>query len=1524
VDGDGDTDVISASYVNEQIFWYRNNGGTPLTWTAIPFSNTLAATGERSVFATDVNGDGDMDVLYASEAAGEIRWHDNDGAALPHFTERTISLTAGSAFSVFPADVDGDGDTDVLSASADGGIRWYQNSGTSLPTWIPRVIPSSGFARSVFAADLDGDGDTDVLSPRGFDEVAWYENNGATLPVWVTHTISTATSGPWSVFAADVDGDGDLDALSASDADEKIAWYENRSIHRSATFPAQTVITTNADGARSVSTADVDGDGDTDAISAAFAGQIAWHANGGGSPPSWTSNTITTSADGAAEVHAADVDGDGKVDVLFASQNDDTIAWYRNTDGAGTFAVQPAISVTADMANSVYTADLDRDGDPDVLSASAATNGTIVWYQNPGWVASTIDNEALLGPKKVRAADIDRDGHIDVLGTGNSRLAWYKNNGARPPVFSRTLISTAHPGFWGLRGADVDGDGDTDVLATAAEGTIAWYENDGTPGDPGWAEHLITDTAVSAFDIAPVDADDDGDIDVFTASGNLATNSRVAWYENDGASPPGWTARTISTAVFTPFSVHAADLDGDGDVDALSASSNDDKIAWYENRGGQYAFATQAVVPATVTDGLLAPLLRIDLVHRGRSGDPAVALSNLAVRFEESPGDPLSAVEANALIAELQVYLDDGSGAFEASADTVVATVTTLVGGTETIVFPSTSDPRLHVAQGTAKSFFVVADLAANASSQTPHQFRAVHLATSSAARDASSGRTLRGEYSPDVATAILTAAAPDVGPPAVQSVFPPAGAVDIAPSTSFVLVMSESVDPATATPLSVNLSVGGLKVPGEVLVSSDGQIVTFDPAGVLALDTDYVLAVTGGLRDLAGNGAIPFSAGFDTANTAGAGQIDPGDVGDPADEEVSGAVLEGADADDHFGFSVAAVGDVNQDGVADLVVGSPNANVGANVDAGEVRLVFGGPALQSNATGALELLWTGSAAQEFAGETVARAGDLDDDGIADFVVGAPRADLGGPDAGVAYVVFGDPGLDELAPGPLELGAIGTTGRGVVIVGDLPGDLAGAALSYAGDLDGDGDDDLLVGAPGASPGGRIGAGKVYLVKGPLCSMSCPCAAGVFDLGTVTTTACGIVFHGENAGDAAGSAVSWWEDGAGPDDLLIGAPGASVLDEFGAPLTDAGYLYAIHGGSANLDAKATAGAVIELSRVANGQSDQVDGVVFLGATLDAAVGRSVTGAADVNDDGIADVLVGADNEAWLIPGNGPKTISGSSPLDQEARPTVTSLARQLNGSRAAEQFGATVFTPGSDGVLGDLTVGPAGDVNDDGIDDFIIGAAGADPDGRIDAGKAYIVYGRPVAFGDEVLLSEVGVTVAGLALAGAEGMNGAEPGDGLGGAVSGGFDLTGDGVDDALVGAQFADAQVPVLLQDAGQAYVISPVAPGEVVGLTLGKSGGSAVLEWTVPHRALVYNVYRGLLSVLRSVGQVRTSDMTQLACEIATDADLDELPDTSDATSPPVGNGYLYLVTAENLSGEGPLGPPGAVPVRLLDAHCP
>jgi hypothetical protein len=127
---------------------------------------------------------------------------------------------------VYAADVDGDGDTDVLSASAvDDKIAWYQNDGSENFT-AHTVATAANGARNVFAADVDGDGDTDVLSASYLDDkIAWYENDGSEN--FTAYTISIVANGATSVYAADVDGDGDLDVLSASAVDDKIAWYEN-------------------------------------------------------------------------------------------------------------------------------------------------------------------------------------------------------------------------------------------------------------------------------------------------------------------------------------------------------------------------------------------------------------------------------------------------------------------------------------------------------------------------------------------------------------------------------------------------------------------------------------------------------------------------------------------------------------------------------------------------------------------------------------------------------------------------------------------------------------------------------------------------------------------------------------------------------------------------------------------------------------------------------------------------------------------------------------------------------------------------------------------------------------------------------------------------------------------------------------------------------------------------------------------------------------------------------------------------
>ncbi len=155
----------------------------------VPFTERVISTtanGAVTVFAADVDGDGDTDVLSASIFDDKIAWYESDGGSPPSFTERVISTTADGALAVFATDVDGDGDTDVLSASIyDDKIAWYENRGGSSPSFTERVISTTANnARSVFATDVDGDGDIDVLSASEIDgEITWYENKRPATPV---------------------------------------------------------------------------------------------------------------------------------------------------------------------------------------------------------------------------------------------------------------------------------------------------------------------------------------------------------------------------------------------------------------------------------------------------------------------------------------------------------------------------------------------------------------------------------------------------------------------------------------------------------------------------------------------------------------------------------------------------------------------------------------------------------------------------------------------------------------------------------------------------------------------------------------------------------------------------------------------------------------------------------------------------------------------------------------------------------------------------------------------------------------------------------------------------------------------------------------------------------------------------------------------------------------------------------------------------------------------------------------------
>ena len=336
-----------------------------------------AADGVTSVYASDLDKDGDLDVLLSSSIDDKIAWYENDG--LGNFGEqRTISADVDGARSVHTGDLDGDGNMDVLSASAsDDKIAWYRNIGTG-SFGEQRIISTEvDGTQWVHTADLDRDGDLDVLSASYTDnKIAWYENDGQG-GFGEQKVISTEADGASLVRTDDLDGDGDMDVLSASLDDNTIAWYKNDGQGH---FGEQRIISTEDDGVRSVHVGDLDGDGDRDVLSASYVDDtIAWYENDG-LGHFREQRIISTEADGASSVHLGDLDGDGDLDVLSASSADDKIAWYEN-DGTGHFGEQKVISTQADGSRSVLTGDLDGDGDLDVLSASSL-DGKIAWYMN--------------------------------------------------------------------------------------------------------------------------------------------------------------------------------------------------------------------------------------------------------------------------------------------------------------------------------------------------------------------------------------------------------------------------------------------------------------------------------------------------------------------------------------------------------------------------------------------------------------------------------------------------------------------------------------------------------------------------------------------------------------------------------------------------------------------------------------------------------------------------------------------------------------------------------------------------------------------------------------------------------------------------------------------------------------------------------------------------------------------------------------------------------------------------------------
>jgi Ca2+-binding RTX toxin-like protein len=327
---------------------------------------------------------------------------------------------------------------------------------------------------------------------------------------------------------------------------------------------------------------------------------------------------------------------------------------------------------------------------------------------------------------------------------------------------------------------------------------------------------------------------------------------------------------------------------------------------------------------------------------------------------------------------------------------------------------------------------------------------------------------------------------------------------------------------------------------------------------------------------DVNGDGIPDILLGSVGSNTwTGAGYVVYGKTGGYASPVNLGSLgadgfkIVGEAEGDWAGICVSPAGDVNGDGIQDLILSAPkNGEGGTNV--GAAYVIYG--TTSNPGTVNLSDIAAGNGGFKIIGETgttvescspAGFAGDVNNDGYDDFFVSESFSSAGGTEAGAVYVIYGS----AANPGTIYLDDIGTTTPGFRIVGESPGDTAGYYVAAAGDVNGDGFVDLIVGALGQDAGGND-AGAAYLVYGTGADRE------TVYLADIAAGNGGFKLVGEQAGDNAGVALSSAGDvnGDGYDDLLIGSP----KNDAGG--TDAGAAYVVFGGNftASVDLEGTAG------------------------------------------------------------------------------------------------------------------------------------------------------------------------------------------------------------------------------------------------------------------------------------------------------------------------------------------------------------
>ncbi|MBK8530834.1 MAG: T9SS type A sorting domain-containing protein [Flavobacteriales bacterium] len=496
-DGDGDLDLVIGGDANNNGFYPNLGGGT---YGAQQLITGLSGTPE--VHAGDADGNGTQD-LFVFGGSPSARWFANDGNAL--------FAVADTILGVWPAiDMDNDGDLDLSRGTGTScDAKWYRNDGDGLAWSDQDVELFSGYnlvgTRYAYA-DFNEDGHPDMAICHGLGMIAWYPNNGdGTFAL--RERVGGVLSGGGGLSVADLDGDGDNDAVCASFYGDMLTAYLNNG---NGTFGPQIVLAEHLDRINATAATDLNGDGLPELLTNKAQAAVFWN-NGNGN---FTASTLPN--DGVALL-AADLDGDFDPDLIASGK------WYRN-EGAGSFTeiTEPLFAITGSAP--AHAVDLNGDGIVDVLCRGSSINALI----NDGSGGFTVINSpATVSPNHSDAADMDLDGDIDLLALFGTSIWCYYNDGTGS--FSEAQLTQPELGVpRHIIAHDVNGDGYPDALWARSNGydhkTFANLNNgDGTIG----AAFIIDPTAESTASL--VFADMNGDVVPDLVAARFHS---ITWQEN--------------------------------------------------------------------------------------------------------------------------------------------------------------------------------------------------------------------------------------------------------------------------------------------------------------------------------------------------------------------------------------------------------------------------------------------------------------------------------------------------------------------------------------------------------------------------------------------------------------------------------------------------------------------------------------------------------------------------------------------------------------------------------------------------------------------------------------------------------------------------------------------------------------------------------------------------------------------------------------------------------------------------------